>query len=118
LSALEELPPLLRIYEGCGRALTGTVDDTTILKLHRVKAQVSYLEYPDFDVEPHPALATVVVARLPRLDDRGGPGRTRIMNPERLLEALTSTETRSLIAALERRGLVSRTLSPRGVRVP
>jgi antitoxin (DNA-binding transcriptional repressor) of toxin-antitoxin stability system len=40
------------------------VGDTTIPKLHRVKAQVSYLEYPDFDVEPHPALATVVVARL------------------------------------------------------
>lgn len=62
------LPPVLRVYEGCGRALTGTVDSATIVKLHRIKSQISYLEYPDFDDDPHPALATVVIARLPRLD--------------------------------------------------
>jgi hypothetical protein len=64
VSALEELPPLLRVYEGCGQALSGTVEDATIVKLHREKAQVSYLSYPSFDRDPHPALSTVVVARL------------------------------------------------------
>ncbi len=64
VAALDDLPPLLRVYEGCGRALAGTVDDATILKLHRQKAQVSYLSYPTFDRDPHPALSTVVVARL------------------------------------------------------
>lgn len=64
VSALDELPPLLRVYEGCGQALAGTVEEGTIVKLHREKPQVSYLSYPAFDRDPHPALATVVVARL------------------------------------------------------
>lgn len=64
VSAMEELPPLLRIYEGCGQALAGRVEGATIVKLHREKPQVSYLAYPTFDRDPHPPLATVVVARL------------------------------------------------------
>ena len=65
---LNSLPPLLRIYEGCGRALTGTVEGANILKLHRQKAQVSYLAYPRFDRDAHPELQTVIVARLGRLE--------------------------------------------------
>lgn len=64
VSAFKELPPLLRVYEGCGQALAGTVEDATIVKLHREKPQVSYLSYPSFDRDPHPALSTVLVARL------------------------------------------------------
>jgi hypothetical protein len=67
-TALGSLPPVLRVYEGCGRALTGTVTGATVLKLHCLRAQVSYLEYPGFDREAHPALSTVVVARLSKLD--------------------------------------------------
>lgn len=67
-SELPSLPPLLRVYEGCARALTGTVEEANMLKLHRQKAQVSYLAYPDFDKKAHPELRTVVVARLSRLD--------------------------------------------------
>lgn len=62
------LPPLLRVYEGCARALTGTVADANIIKLHRQKAQVSYLSYPSFDKKAHPELHTVIIARLARLD--------------------------------------------------
>lgn len=68
LSELSTLPPLLRVYEGCARALTGTVEEANVLKLHRQKAQVSYLSYPGFDKQAHPELHTVVVARLARLD--------------------------------------------------
>lgn len=73
VSALGALDPLLRVYEGCGRALSGTVLNATILKLHRLKPQVSYLIYPDFDTDPHPALAASVIARLRSLhvDYRG-----------------------------------------------
>jgi DNA phosphorothioation-associated putative methyltransferase len=67
-SALPKLPPLLRVYEGCGRAMTGTVGDANILKLHRQRPQVSYLAYPTFEKEAHPALTTVVIARLAKLD--------------------------------------------------
>jgi hypothetical protein len=65
---LGRVPSVIRIYEGCGRALTGTVTDANLIKLHRVKSQVSYLSYPDFDRDPHPSLATVIVSRLARLD--------------------------------------------------
>lgn len=67
VSGLELLPPVLRVYQGAARALTGNVDDTTIIKLHRLKPQVSFLAYPSFDRDPHPALASSVVARLPEL---------------------------------------------------
>jgi hypothetical protein len=68
VTALDDLPPLLRVYEGCGQALSGTIEGATIVKLHRQKPQVSYLSYPSFDVDPHPELATVVIARLGSLD--------------------------------------------------
>lgn len=68
VSALTRLSPLLRVYEGCGRALAGVVDGATIIKLHRLYPKVSYLSYPDFDADPHPSLATSVRADLRRLD--------------------------------------------------
>jgi DNA phosphorothioation-associated putative methyltransferase len=68
VSALGRLGPLLRVYEGCGQALTGTIEEATIVKLNRIQPKVSYLAYPDFDHEPHPALATSVRADLRRLD--------------------------------------------------
>lgn len=70
VSALPRLSPLLRVYEGCGRALTGTVDAATIVKLHRSQPKVSYLVYPTFDREPHPVLHMSVRADLRRLDVR------------------------------------------------
>jgi DNA phosphorothioation-associated putative methyltransferase len=36
VSAVGQLDPILRAYEGCGRALTGNVDGATVLKLHRL----------------------------------------------------------------------------------
>lgn len=67
VSALSQLAPLLRVYEGCGRALTGTVDGATIVKLNRIEPKVSYLAYPQFDCDAHPSLATSVRADLRRL---------------------------------------------------
>ena len=66
-TALDELPPLLRVYEGCGRQLAGSVDGLTIVKLFRRRPRVSYLTYEDFDRVAHPALCSVVIADLRRL---------------------------------------------------
>lgn len=66
-SALPRLCPLLRVYEGCGRALAGTVEQANVIKLNRIEPKVSYLSYPEFDRDPHPALATSVRADLKRL---------------------------------------------------
>jgi hypothetical protein len=67
VDAVRRLQPLLRVYVGAAETLTGNVDDATIVKLHRRKPQVSFLIYPTFDQEPHPALHGSLVARLPQL---------------------------------------------------
>jgi DNA phosphorothioation-associated putative methyltransferase len=50
------LEPLLRVYEDCGRAYLGEVDGANLIKIHRRSGKFSYLVYPDFDNDPHPAL--------------------------------------------------------------
>jgi DNA phosphorothioation-associated putative methyltransferase len=67
-SALEALPPLLRIYEGCAAGWVGRVEACDIVKLSRRKAQVSYLSYPEFDTDPHPALRESLVVSLHGLE--------------------------------------------------
>jgi DNA phosphorothioation-associated putative methyltransferase len=63
-SALDSLEPLLRIYEGCGRAYLGEIDGANVIKFHRRSAKLSYLVYPDFDNDPHPALVRCVKLNL------------------------------------------------------
>ncbi len=67
VDALDELVPVLRVYEGTARALVGEVDEATIIKLHLDRPAVSYLSYPDFDKDPHPALVSGYIVRLDRL---------------------------------------------------
>jgi len=63
-SALDMLEPLLRIYEGCGRAFLGEVEGANIVKIHRRTGKLSYLVYPDFEIDPHPALVRCVKLNL------------------------------------------------------
>jgi DNA phosphorothioation-associated putative methyltransferase len=67
-AAVGQLPPILRVYEGCARNYVGTVEGANLLKLHRLKPKVSYLSYPDFDGDPHPALAGALVVPLNSFD--------------------------------------------------
>jgi DNA phosphorothioation-associated putative methyltransferase len=62
--ALESLDPLLRIYEGCARAYLGEVEGANLIKLHRHSGKVSYLVYPDFETDPHPALLRSIKLNL------------------------------------------------------
>ena len=62
--ALWELDPLLRIYEGCASRAFGRPEETTLIKLHIEKPQISYLYYPDFDTDAHPALKASIVIDL------------------------------------------------------
>jgi DNA phosphorothioation-associated putative methyltransferase len=70
VSAISRLPTLLRLYEGCARSYVGIVEGATIAKLHRLKPQISYLAYPRFDVDPHPALLGSFVVDLQSLSSR------------------------------------------------
>ena len=63
-TAVAQLPPVLRVYEGCARQLAGAVDGLTLVKLSRRRPRVSYLVYESFDRVAHPALQSSIVADL------------------------------------------------------
>jgi DNA phosphorothioation-associated putative methyltransferase len=67
-SALPLLPSILRVYEGCARWLVGDIADVTLVKLATDQPRVSYLSYPEFDIDPHPNLHRSTVVRVGRLD--------------------------------------------------
>lgn len=60
ITALDELDLILRLFEGCASRTIGRMDDANIIKFHTEKPVISYLFYPDFDSDPHPALHTSV----------------------------------------------------------
>ncbi|WP_066426312.1 DNA phosphorothioation-associated putative methyltransferase [Anabaena sp. 4-3] len=60
ISALAALDPLLRIYEGCASRTIGRVDGATLIKYYTDQPQISYLFYPEFDTDPHPALTASI----------------------------------------------------------
>ena len=64
IKALGELEPLLRIYEGCASRVFGRPEETTLIKLHINEPRISYLYYPDFDTDAHPALKASLVIDL------------------------------------------------------
>lgn len=65
--ALSRTPVLLRIYEECGALAAGRPPDWNVVKLHHDRSMVSWLRYPLFDKDPHPALASSYHADLATL---------------------------------------------------
>jgi DNA phosphorothioation-associated putative methyltransferase len=57
LSAIDQLPASLRVFEGCARAYIGRVEGGNLVKLSQLEPRISYLTYPNFEEDPHPALA-------------------------------------------------------------
>ncbi len=64
ISALENLDPLLRLYEGCASRTIGRMESANVIKIHTKSPKISYLFYPDFDTDPHPALQTSMTIDL------------------------------------------------------
>lgn len=58
VSAIEALDPLLRLYEGCASRTIGRPQEANVVKFHFHKPKITYLFYPNFDTDPHPALHT------------------------------------------------------------
>lgn len=75
--AVPLLPPEFVVYDACARVVAGTIDGANLVKFHFDKPRISYLVYPDFDAEPHPALAESWVADLRNLDLRAHNYRDR-----------------------------------------
>lgn len=68
--AERHLPPVLRLYSACAEFVVGRPAGTNLLKLHTDRAAVSFLQYPEFDSDPHPRLAASVTVDLKALDAR------------------------------------------------
>jgi DNA phosphorothioation-associated putative methyltransferase len=64
ISALGQLPAVLRVFEGCARAYIGRVEGANLIKLNRLEPKISYLIYPDFEQDPHPVLAQSLSVHL------------------------------------------------------
>jgi DNA phosphorothioation-associated putative methyltransferase len=58
------LPSVLRVFEGCARGYIGRVEGANIIKLNRREPKISYLTYPDFFEDPHPALVSSLSVHL------------------------------------------------------
>lgn len=67
ISALEKLPPLLRLYEGCASRNFYRLENANIIKLYYNKPKITYLVYPEFDTEAHPALQATMEVDLHNL---------------------------------------------------
>ncbi|QXE23716.1 hypothetical protein B6N60_02406 [Richelia sinica FACHB-800] len=62
--ALHILDPLLQKYERLARDVAPQGAKATLVKFSLSKARISYLFYPDFDIDPHPALHTSIQVDL------------------------------------------------------
>ncbi|WP_052055503.1 DNA phosphorothioation-associated putative methyltransferase [Myxosarcina sp. GI1] len=67
VSALEKLPPLLRLYEGCASRNFYRLESANIIKLYYHKPKITYLAYPDFDTVAHPQLQATLEVDLQNL---------------------------------------------------
>ena len=67
ISALEKLPPLLRLYEGCASRNFYRLENANIIKLYYNKPKITYLVYPEFDTQAHPALQATMEVDLHNL---------------------------------------------------
>ncbi|OUL32393.1 DNA phosphorothioation-associated putative methyltransferase [Nostoc sp. 106C] len=65
--ALHALEDLLQQYESCARSATTQAQNATIVKFSTSKLKISYLFYPDFDTDPHPALQASIQVDLETL---------------------------------------------------
>jgi DNA phosphorothioation-associated putative methyltransferase len=67
VSALPSLDPLLQSYEESAK-FAREQQSINIVKFSTDKLKISYLFYPDFDTDPHPALQASIIVNLQTLE--------------------------------------------------
>lgn len=65
VASLDLVPPVLRLAEFAARKLVGQVE-ADLVKISEFGRAVSFLRYPEFDTDPHPALRSSLRVYLPR----------------------------------------------------
>ena len=54
ISALEELDPMLRLYEGCASRTVGRLENVSLVRFYLHEPKIAYISCADFDKDPHP----------------------------------------------------------------
>jgi DNA phosphorothioation-associated putative methyltransferase len=88
-SAVDTLPPVLRLLDFTARKIVGEVD-ADVVKFADDGRAVSFLRYPDFDDNPHPELRSSIRVYLPRSSyevREYGPANPFILHRKELLVA-------------------------------
>ncbi|KAA0922151.1 DNA phosphorothioation-associated putative methyltransferase [Streptomyces apricus] len=65
--ALHRVPTVLRLYEQCASIAAGRPGEWSVVKLRHQGRGVSWLDYPEFDTDPHPRLAASYAVDLKSL---------------------------------------------------
>ncbi|MEV4245038.1 DNA phosphorothioation-associated putative methyltransferase [Streptosporangium canum] len=65
--AIDLMPIVLRLYEHCAAIAAGRPSEWSVLKLRHQGRAVSWLDYPEFDSDPHPRLKSSYVVDLATL---------------------------------------------------
>ncbi|MFD0653007.1 DNA phosphorothioation-associated putative methyltransferase [Streptomyces malaysiensis subsp. malaysiensis] len=65
--ALRRVPTVLRLYEQCASIAAGRPGEWSVVKLRHQGRGVSWLDYPEFDTDPHPRLAASYAVDLKTL---------------------------------------------------
>ena len=55
-SLLPKLPPILRVYVGCGSIRYGDPEEADLIKIHVRSGKLTFLTYDDFERKPLPEL--------------------------------------------------------------
>ncbi|MBC9717831.1 DNA phosphorothioation-associated putative methyltransferase [Streptomyces sp. TRM66268-LWL] len=66
--ALDRMPTVLRLYEHCASIAAGRPQEWTVAKLKHQGRAVSWLDYPDFDKDPHPRIVSSYMVDLQSLE--------------------------------------------------
>ncbi|EST26968.1 Ribosomal methyltransferase Rsm22 [Streptomyces roseochromogenus subsp. oscitans DS 12.976] len=66
--AVDRMPTVLRLYEHCASIAAGRPQAWTVAKLRHQGRAVSWLDYPDFDTDPHPRLLSSYQVDLKTLE--------------------------------------------------
>jgi DNA phosphorothioation-associated putative methyltransferase len=65
--AIDSMPTVLRLYEHCASIAAGRPTSWTVAKLRHQGRTVSWLDYPEFDSDPHPKLRSSYMVELTTL---------------------------------------------------
>ncbi|NYV73212.1 DNA phosphorothioation-associated putative methyltransferase [Streptomyces sp. UH6] len=66
--ALDRMPTILRLYEHCASIAAGRPEEWSVAKLKHQGRAVSWLDYPEFDEDPHPKIRSSYMVDLQTLE--------------------------------------------------